>query len=79
MFDGALYAMMHQMQQNLYFQFISHLKAIKKELSVEDKLLKISGQAETKVEETEFVEPKFDDVMQDPIQLQSLLSFAGRM
>lgn len=34
---------------------------------------------QVKSEDAKFVEPKFEEVMQDPIQLQNLLGFAGRM
>jgi hypothetical protein len=45
-FEGVLYAVCHQMQQNLYFQFLAHLKAIHKELATQSILLRLSAQPE---------------------------------
>jgi hypothetical protein len=84
-FAECLYAVTHQMQQNLYFQFIAHLRAIKKDLQSRQKLeslqraLKQPASADAAPLDTVYVAPSFEEVTNDPILLHELLSFAGRM
>jgi hypothetical protein len=83
-FEGCIYAVVFQMQQNLYFQFLSHLRAIQKELQSREKLASLQRAlalpaAAAAPPEAVFVPPSFEEVMADPIQLHELLSFAGRM
>ncbi len=83
-FDACIYTVTQQMQQNLYYQFILHLRAIRKEQQSRDKLASLQRAISAKsmaanAPELSFVAPSFDDTMSDPIQLQELLCFAGRM
>ncbi len=84
-FADCLYAVTHQMQQNLYFQFVAHLRAIRKDLQSREKLESLqralaqpSGGG-APPPDTVFVPPTFEEVVSDPILLHDLLSFAGRM
>jgi hypothetical protein len=72
------------MQQNLYFQFLSHLKAIKKDLAAQDELARLRTRLSVEMEavpeqDLVFRPPSFKDVLDDPIRLLELVSFAGQV